>query len=259
MPRSRRDKIYNLSKKTKTGRRSAKNKLIQEIRDCCKMYSHVFIFTVHNEKNITLKKLRRHWGGSRLFLGKNKLMMIALGITTETSCQRKIHFLSKRIKGNCGLMFTDSSKDDVIKYFSNFRELHFARPGFKATKKFTIPEGPLENCPPQMEPRLRKLGLRTKLNKGIVELTEPTIVCEKHDLLSTQQAQILELFEVKMAEFYLEILAVWKKGETKEDNVYEDIVPPIVDPLDCLDDEGDEGDDEEKDSSKLKLDEDMFD
>merc|ERR1712130_451316 len=153
-------------------------------------------------------------------------MILALGNTPESEFKDKVHHLSNRIAGSCGLLFTNTSKEEVLKYFNELQEKHFARSGFIATEKYSLPAGQLQNCPPQMEPRLRKLGLQTKLNKGIVELIEDTIVCKKGDRLSAQQCQILELFEQEMAVFKIDILAMWKKGSKNEPSVYEDIIEP---------------------------------
>lgn len=221
-------------RKKSLGRRVAKSKLIDEISQCVKLYSRVYLFNWENMKNYTMKKIRHYWKGSRFFMAKNKLMILTLGATPHDSLEKGLHHLGKRIHGYCGLMFSDSPKETVLQYFKDFSEPHYARAGFRATEKFFLPAGILDNCPSNMEPRLRKLGLRTKLNKGIVELTAPTTVCKEGDILSAQQCQILELFEKEMAVFKVNILAMWKKGEGKEDNVYESFV-------------GEDDDDEESD------------
>lgn len=252
MPKAKRKRGYNFTNVKKTGKRGLKVKIVEDIRECFENYNNVFVFRVHNMKNITLKKIRRHWTGSRFYLAKNKLMIIALGHSAQTELGKDLHRLTKRIRGEfCGLMFTDSSKEDVLKYFSNLRELHYARQGFRATKKITLPEGPLLNCPASMETRLRKLGLRTKLNVGVVELTEPTIVCEKNDPLSSQQCQILELFEILMAEFRVEILSMYKKSETG--GVYEDIVPPEEESEEDGEDDTKEDDEDDEDDGDTKM------
>lgn len=54
------------------------------------------------------------------------------------------------------------------RYFSNFKEMDYARSGNQAHMDVTLDEGPLEQFPHSMEPQLRQLGLPTALKKGMV-------------------------------------------------------------------------------------------
>ena len=51
----------------------------------------------------------------RFFLGKNRVIAVALGKSKEDECKENIHEISKRLKGQCGILFTNKSKDDVVK------------------------------------------------------------------------------------------------------------------------------------------------
>lgn len=110
------------------------------------------MFAVQNMRTAKVKEVRAKWQNSRFdlifsvllqvlshnfsdrfFMGKNKVTKVALGKGEEdeyTSCKclivleltpgsrykDNLHLLSEKIAGNCGLMFTDSSRDDVLKY-----------------------------------------------------------------------------------------------------------------------------------------------
>jgi len=78
MPKSRRDKPVALTKTKKHGRAS-KERLVEDIRECLLNYSSVYAFEVESMRNVKLKQLREEWGGSRFFLGKNRVMQRALG------------------------------------------------------------------------------------------------------------------------------------------------------------------------------------
>ena len=78
MPKSRRDKPVALTKTKKHGRAS-KERLVDDIRECVQLYGSVYVFEVENMRNVKLKQLREEWGGSRFFLGKNRVMAHALG------------------------------------------------------------------------------------------------------------------------------------------------------------------------------------
>ena len=62
-----------------------------------------------------------------------------------------------------------------MKAIAEFEHEDFARSGGKALHAFKLPEGALNGpggqpLPHTLEPQLRKYGMPTRLNKGIVEL-----------------------------------------------------------------------------------------
>lgn len=64
-----------------------------------------------------------------------------------------------------------------------------------------------------VEPHLRKLGMPTKLERGIVTLIGKYTVCEKGNVLTPEQAKILKLVGRPMANFKILIECCF----TKED------------------------------------------
>jgi len=50
----------------------------------------------------------------RFFFGKNKVMAIALGRTEEEEMQPNIHKLAGMLHGQCGLLFTNKKKEEVL-------------------------------------------------------------------------------------------------------------------------------------------------
>ncbi|XP_028663266.1 mRNA turnover protein 4 homolog [Erpetoichthys calabaricus] len=214
MPKSKRDKKISLTKTAKKGL-EAKQKLIEELRKCVDTYRYLFIFSVANVRNSKLKVIRTAWKHSRFFFGKNKVMMVALGKGCEDEYKDNLHKISKRLRGEVGLLFTNKTCEDVQEYFNHFKEMDFARAGNKASMNVTLDEGPLEQFPHSMEPQLRQLGLPTALKKGVVTLLSDYEVCKEGDVLTPEQARILKLFGIQMAEFKVNIRCMWN-SETGE-------------------------------------------
>ncbi len=80
MPKSKRDRKVALSKVTKKVGLNFKQDLIDKIRQAVDQYDRLFVFTVDNMRNNKLKALRDHWReSSKFFLGKNRVMSVALG------------------------------------------------------------------------------------------------------------------------------------------------------------------------------------
>ena len=117
--------------------------------------------------------------------------------------------LSENIKGQVGLFFTDTSPQEVIEWFNDFKQPDFARSGNIATRNVVLPAGPImrrhsdppEPFPHNEEPQLRKLGLSTYMNKGLPSLHSPHQVCQEGKPLTSEQAQLLKLIGEKMVEF----------------------------------------------------------
>lgn len=62
-----------------------------------------------------------------------------------------------------------------MQILSDFGKVEFARAGQKATSDFSLREGPVESAhgeriPHTLEPTLRRYGLPTRLNRGVIEL-----------------------------------------------------------------------------------------
>jgi len=109
------------------------------------------------------------------------------------------------LQGQCGLLFTDREESDVLEYIENFVETDYARSGTKAKEGVVLPEGPLKQFSHAIEPHLRSLGMPTQLKKGIVTLVQDFTVCKKGQILNPQQANILKLLELPMAEFKIKV------------------------------------------------------
>lgn len=214
MPKSKRNKVVALTKTKKKGR-LIKDKLVDSLREASTQYKSVYLFRPENMRNNSLKKVRNDWMGSKMFLGKNKVMVYALGDTADTEIVEGIAPLTQRLVGNCGLLFTNKKKAAVIKYFDEYKERCYARAGNVATDDFKLSKGPL-TLPFPIEPRLRKLGLETKLDEGIIQLLANTHVCNPGDVLTPEQCDLLELFENKQATFRITLDSVCTNGKFEE-------------------------------------------
>ncbi|XP_010011659.1 PREDICTED: mRNA turnover protein 4 homolog, partial [Nestor notabilis] len=117
--------------------------------------------------------------------------------------------VSKYLRGEVGLLFTNRTKEEVDEWFSTFKEVDYARAGNKATYTVSLDTGPLEQFPHSMEPQLRQLGLPTALKKGVVTLLSDYEVCKEGDVLTPEQARVLKLFGYEMAEFKVTIKFLW--------------------------------------------------
>ncbi|CAH4031013.1 unnamed protein product [Pieris brassicae] len=212
MPKSKRDKKISLTKTNKKGL-VLKQRIIEEVRNSLSKYENVFVFSVDNMRNTKLKDLRNEWKDSRFFFGKNKVMAVALGRSKSDEAEDQLNLVSKKLKGQCGLLMTNKDVVDVLQWFEDFEDLEYARSGFIATRDVILPQGPLKDFSHTIEPHLRRLGLPTSLEKGVVNLLKEYQVCKKGSPLTPEQASILKLLGIQLANFKVVIKCHWSKGK----------------------------------------------
>uniref|UniRef100_A0A8C9LNC5 Ribosome assembly factor mrt4 n=1 Tax=Piliocolobus tephrosceles TaxID=591936 RepID=A0A8C9LNC5_9PRIM len=208
MPKSKRDKKVSLNKTANKGLQLKQN-LIEELRKRVDTYKYLGIVSVANMRNSKLKDIQNAWEHSRMFFGKNKAMMVALGRGPSDEYKDNLHQVSKMLRGEMGFLFTNSTEEEVNEWFMKYTEMDYTRAGNKAAFTVSLDPGALEQFPHSMESQLRQLGLPTTLKRGVVTLLSDYEVCKEGDVLTPEQARVLKLFEYEMAKFKVTIKYMW--------------------------------------------------
>ncbi|KAJ7600793.1 ribosomal protein L10-domain-containing protein [Mycena floridula] len=217
MPKSKRSKVVSLTKVAKKTKEH-KTAMMTDLQAHSEKWKYCWLFEVGAMRNSHLKTVRNLWKDSaRIFFGRGAVMAKALGTTPAEEHRPGISELAKQIKGQVGLMFTNSEPQEVIDWFEDFKQPDFARAGNRATRTVILPAGPVmrthsdppEPFPHNEEPQLRKLGLTTSMNRGVPTLTSPHKLCEKGKVLTGEQAQLLKLIGEKMVVFRVGLLSRW--------------------------------------------------
>ena len=142
--------------------------------------------------------------------------------------QSRLNFsVFQQIKGQVGLLFTDTEPQEVIEWFKDFHQPDFARSGNRASRTVILPAGPVmqhhsdppEPFPHNEEPQLRKLGLTTVMRKGVPTLESPHRLCEQGKVLTAEQAQLLKLIGEKMVVFRVGLRARWDSATGEVEDV----------------------------------------
>ncbi len=71
---------------------------MDKIREAVDEFEHLFLLSFHNMRSNKFKRMRMDWKDSRFFLGKNKIMQVALGRNAEEEYQENMHKISE-VKG----------------------------------------------------------------------------------------------------------------------------------------------------------------
>lgn len=199
--------------------RDHKTAVVQEIRSAIDDHESIYLFSYENMRSHLFKKVRMDFRepdmegkSSRIFLGKNKLMQIALGRTPEDEYGDNLRALSKHVKGSVGLLVTSKSKDEVLEYFENLAEEDFARAGSIAPRKIVVTNEMLYNFQVSMVEQFRKLGMPVEVNNGklvLIGSRKEYVVCEEGQTLTVEACKILVQFGIKVSEFRLDLVCHW--------------------------------------------------
>lgn len=105
MPRSQRNQKVSLTKTNKKGR-ELKQGIVTEVRKCVDEYPSVYAFSFVNLRSKLLKEVRMDFRkDSRFFMGKNKVMILALGKSEQDEYQDNLRQVSKRLRGQVCLVY----------------------------------------------------------------------------------------------------------------------------------------------------------
>ncbi len=141
MPRSKRNKQVSLTKVKKEGREK-KEQLVDDVRQAIEKYANVVLVELENQRNQHLQKVRDHYGKrGRLFVSKNKLVQLALGVSAESELDDNLHRIAQSITGQCALLCTDDKVEDVLAHCKAFSPDDFARCGQTAATTVSLPAG----------------------------------------------------------------------------------------------------------------------
>lgn len=203
--------------------------MIEKLQESLDDFENVFIFTIFNNRNVNLKSMRDDWKDSKFFIGKNKIMSLALGTDCANEHIGNLHKVSKLLKGECGLLLTNHDIEQVRSFFEKHRCLEYARSGCVASRTVVVEAGAQAQFGHTMEPQLRKLGLPVKMLRGVIQVEQRHVVCRAGQRLTPEQCSLLKHFSEPLAEFRLSLVAHWQReGAFQRLSDHEDVTAANV-------------------------------
>lgn len=115
MPKSKRNKVISLTKVKKQGK-EAKVELVEKIQESLDKYKFCYVLSYENMRTSAFKQMQHDLKEGKFFLGKNKVMQVALGRTTEEENADNSHLLSKYLKGSVCLCFCNMTEKEMNKF-----------------------------------------------------------------------------------------------------------------------------------------------
>lgn len=94
---------------------------------------------MNNVRTQAIQEIRQDWKkDSRFVFGKNRVCQVALGRTEAEEHAENLHLLSARLKGQCGLLFTNRPREQVQHFFDTYSLDDHARSGTIATRDVEV-------------------------------------------------------------------------------------------------------------------------
>jgi mRNA turnover protein 4 len=212
MPKAKRATVVSLTR-VKSKRIEQKSALVTAIQACTLTYPTVIVFAYDNMRANKFKNIRTEWIDSRFFLGKNRVMEMALLQAAEQNPKvQALAELAGDLSGQVGLLFTKKSIVDVEKVFQEQTEADFARAGFIPNTTLKIPAGKLENVPHSMAEWLQHQGMNVRLERGVIVVAVEYTLCTTGIPITPDQGKLLKYFGHKLAIFRLRPIAAVSKG-----------------------------------------------
>ena len=143
MPKSKRNKVVALTKTKRKGR-AGKEDLAANVREAAEQYDNTFVVSFKDIRTGPFKMIARTWrSDSKFFLGKNKVMQLAMGRMPEEEAADNTHLLSRYLRGQVCLLFTNKSKEEVEESFRDLQDKHedFATAGTQASYTVHLKKG----------------------------------------------------------------------------------------------------------------------
>ena len=227
MPKSKRATRVSLTRTTTKKTRDHKTKYVDMVRSAIDAADRVYLFSYENMRSTHFKDVRCHFrssskkndtaGGGRLFLGKNKLLQIALGRTMADEYSNNLSQISTHITGSAGILCTSMAPTDVEGYFASLNVPEYAKCGTICPETVAITSDALAaDHPACMMELFRKLGLPVEVRNGKLALVGGRAsyeVCTKGKELTAEQCKILVHMGIKLSVFRINLLRRWEKKD----------------------------------------------
>lgn len=201
--------------KTQPKDKDFKSKIIANVRDALDEYENVFTFSYENMRTVVFKDVRARFKSSKICLGKNKVMAAAIGKSEADEFKDGMRHISEKLVGDCGILCTNESREDVVEYFNGLVVTDFAKAGAIPKDSIVMKPGPL-TFPVDMLDQLRKLGLVVEISNGTMVLKTAFQVSKSGVALTPEQAKVLVHMGKKISVFKVEITGHWYDGDFEE-------------------------------------------
>jgi len=183
----------------------------KRVKDLLAEYNKILIVTVDNVGSAHMQSIRKSLRGSAvLLMGKNTLMRKAMREYAKD--HPIIEPLIPNVYGNIGLLLVKSEIQDVKQKLVTNVVGAYAKIGSLSPVDVVVPKGDT-GMDPSKTAFFQALSIQTKINKGKIEILNDINLIKKGDKVSSSQAALLQMLNIKPFSYGAKITMVYDNGQ----------------------------------------------
>ncbi len=140
-----------------------------------------------------------------------KKTLIKKAIEELKDKKRNIEKLTEKMGIEPALLVTNDNPFRLYKLLEKNKSPAPATPGAIAPKDIVVPAG-ITDFPPMQIPMFKKVGIKTKVNQGKVEILEDTVVTKAGEVIKPEVAELLNKLGIEPLEIGLDLVAAYEEG-----------------------------------------------
>lgn len=175
-------------------------------------YDKALVVTIDNVGSSHMQSIRKSLRGqAALLMGKNTLMRKAMREYAKDN--PKIEALMSHVYGNVGIVFVSGDLGEVKQKLAANVVGAYAKVGSASPVDVIVPKGDT-GMDPSKTAFFQALSIQTKINKGKIEILNDIPLIKIGDKVSSSQAALLQMLNIKPFKYGCSIQVVYDNGLT---------------------------------------------
>ncbi len=175
-----------------------KQRLFAEMQQLPREHTVIALSNMNKVRAEQLMRIRkRFYNEIKILIIKNKVAQRAF---EKIDGINGIEELSKKLEGQCALMFTKISPFKLNLIFEKNKVLLAAKGGDVAKKEISIPSGNTGITPGPVLSEFKEAGVATKIDQGTIWVTKDSVVVRAGETISQKTASLLSKLNIKPIE-----------------------------------------------------------
>jgi len=194
-----------------------KKKYFEKLSGLLNQYKKILVVTANNIGSFHFQQIRHALiGVGVIVMGKNTLMRKVIRKLIEETPE--LENLLPHIKGNIGLVLTNSDLNEVRKKLVENRKPASAKVGAIAPTDVILEAGPTGMEPTQTS-FLQALNIQSRINKGQVEIVQDVHLIKAGSKVGNSEATLLQKLNINPFSYGLEVRTVYDHGAVYDQKI----------------------------------------